>query len=358
MRSRVLVQRILKFALALALLIILSWMVQVLPEWQVRRADVRSAVNPKAQTTPEQVAALENEMRKTLIQMVGGGFALLALYFTFRRLQVADQVHITDRYSKAIEQLGALTGQGEANVEVRLGAIYALERIALDSPRDHWPIMEVLTAYVRQNAPATEEVSSKGGRTMVIASGSKTEIQAILTVLGRRRRDSRREREGRRLDLSRSDLRQAVFREANMDGVDFADAHVEEASFLEAHLKGTLFRGALAEGAVFTRAQAESADFSGAHIEEVDFTLADLRGARFRNAHTERSDFTDANMESADFRDAYVDGADFRGAKGLSLDQVRSALDWQKARFDVEFSEGLGLLPGQDANESDGTPPV
>src|SRR3982751_6161439 len=41
------------------------------------------------------------------------------------------------------------TKGGGPNLEVRLGAIYALERIPRDSERDHWPIMEVLCAYVR-----------------------------------------------------------------------------------------------------------------------------------------------------------------------------------------------------------------
>ena len=63
-----------------------------------------------------------------------------------------EQGHITDRFTKAIEQLGKLDGE-RPNIEVRLGAIYALERIAIDSPRDQWTIMEILTAYVRQNAP-------------------------------------------------------------------------------------------------------------------------------------------------------------------------------------------------------------
>ena len=67
-----------------------------------------------------------------------------------------EQGHITDRYTKAIEQLGKLDGD-KPNIEIRLGAIYALERIARDSPRDHWTIMEVLTAYVRQNSPAAPE---------------------------------------------------------------------------------------------------------------------------------------------------------------------------------------------------------
>jgi hypothetical protein len=39
-------------------------------------------------------------------------------------------------------------------LEVRLGGIYALERIARDSPTDHWTIIEVLSTYVRENSPA------------------------------------------------------------------------------------------------------------------------------------------------------------------------------------------------------------
>jgi hypothetical protein len=61
--------------------------------------------------------------------------------------KTAEQGHITDRFTKAIEQLGS------EKLAVRMGAIYALERLSKDSPEDHWTIMEVLTAYVRDNAP-------------------------------------------------------------------------------------------------------------------------------------------------------------------------------------------------------------
>ena len=54
---------------------------------------------------------------------------------------------ITDSFTKAVELLG------KPELEVRLGAIYALERIARESKRDHWPIMETLTAYVRIRLP-------------------------------------------------------------------------------------------------------------------------------------------------------------------------------------------------------------
>jgi hypothetical protein len=68
-------------------------------------------------------------------------------------LDIASEGQITDRYTKAIEQLGAVDQAGKNKLEVRLGGIYALERIAKESEKDHWPIMEVLTAYVHKNAP-------------------------------------------------------------------------------------------------------------------------------------------------------------------------------------------------------------
>jgi hypothetical protein len=59
-------------------------------------------------------------------------------------LQVAEQGQLTERYTKAIEQLGS------DKLDVRLGGIYALERIAADSERDHPTVVEVLSAFVRE----------------------------------------------------------------------------------------------------------------------------------------------------------------------------------------------------------------
>ena len=82
-----------------------------------------------------------------------------------RQTTAAEQGLITERITKAIEQLGAektvyKDGQAntEPNLEVRLGALYALERIAQDSERDHIPIMETLCAYIRENAKHRDPV--------------------------------------------------------------------------------------------------------------------------------------------------------------------------------------------------------
>jgi len=97
---------------------------------------------------------LQNDARATLLQALAGGALLLGAYFTWRQVQtgrqqvhLAEQGQITERFTRAIDQLGS------DHLDVRLGGIYALERIARDSPGDRPTIGEVLTAYLRGHAP-------------------------------------------------------------------------------------------------------------------------------------------------------------------------------------------------------------
>lgn len=111
--------------------------------------------------------------------MIAVPFTLVRVYVNERQARTAEEGLITDRITKAIQQLGAektvksqvekkqvkagrvftemvVDERTEPNLEVRLGAIYALERIAQDSERDHIPIMETLCAYVRENSRLRE----------------------------------------------------------------------------------------------------------------------------------------------------------------------------------------------------------
>lgn len=127
----------------------------------------------KRELTQKESYELQNSIRQTFVQALGGLALFLGFSFTIwtlrisqktlqtnqETLRVTQEGQITERFTKAIEHLG--------NTEllmVRLGGIYALERIARDSEKDHWPVMEVLTAYVRVNAPwPPKEVSSFPG---------------------------------------------------------------------------------------------------------------------------------------------------------------------------------------------------
>jgi hypothetical protein len=90
---------------------------------------------------------LQNDARGALLQGLGGAVLLLGAYFTWRQLSVTREGQLTERFTRAVDQLGS------DHVDVRLGGIYALERIARDSDIDRATIGEVLTAYVRGHAP-------------------------------------------------------------------------------------------------------------------------------------------------------------------------------------------------------------
>ena len=78
-----------------------------------------------------------------------------------KNLKIAQEGQITERFTRAVDQLGAIDQLGNPAIEIRLGGIYALERIANESEKDYWPIMEILTAYVRKNSPVEHKLKRK-----------------------------------------------------------------------------------------------------------------------------------------------------------------------------------------------------
>jgi hypothetical protein len=154
---------------------------------------------------------------------------------------------------RAVEQLGS------DKIEVRLGGIYGLERIAKESADYYWPIMETLTALIRERARWTEpDVSASGSvadfyetvgdiEQTQDSPSPPTVIAAALTVI-RRRSDENREREQTEdwfLDLPNTDLRGALLQDAHLEGADLGGAHLENAYLKDAHLEGVDLRDAI-----------------------------------------------------------------------------------------------------------------
>jgi uncharacterized protein YjbI with pentapeptide repeats len=129
--------------------------------------------------------------------------------------------------------------------------------------------MEVLTAYVRENARRVEPsegdfASEKGDE---VERRVPTDIQAILTVLDRR--DSTHERPEQRLDLQDTDLPGVDLSGANLAGANLFGTNLEEANLL---------------GADLTKAYLESANLSGASLIGAYLTRANLWGANLEVA--------------------------------------------------------------------------
>jgi hypothetical protein len=67
----------------------------------------------------------------------------------FAQTEADRQRRIVESFTRAVEQLGS------DKLEVRVGAIFALERLSRESPDDYWTIMEVLAAFVRERMKYT-----------------------------------------------------------------------------------------------------------------------------------------------------------------------------------------------------------
>ena len=176
-----------------------------------------------------------------------------------RAAYFSSQAGETARYASAMALLG------HDSLEVRLGGIYALERLARESKQDHGPVMEVLAAFVRTRARWSE------GDIAPARPGA--DVQAVLSVLGRRTREF--DAPQSHLDLHGTALARAYVPYANLAGAQLYEANLEGAVMQNADLRGAWLWKARLAGAVLDGAQLQGADLTGAS----GLTLAQIKGA-------------------------------------------------------------------------------
>ncbi|MEU9397972.1 pentapeptide repeat-containing protein [Streptomyces sp. NPDC048324] len=259
-------------------------------------------IDPSRQIELQQVQAqMQNAFRGQLLQSLAGLFVLGGAAVGWQQLRLAREGHVTDRFTKAIEHLGSDT------LEIRLGGIYALERLRRDSATDRSTITYILGAFIREHVPWP--VGEPGGPehpTVAVETQlpwltkRAPDVWAALRVLSRRSPIVNEQP----LYLARIDLRRAVLtrmqlagtilRHCNlagsrMQGIDLTSADLTDADLREVDLRG---------------AKLTNADLSGAHLQSAKLTGAILRGAILRGA-----DLTGTSLDAADLTSVVYDNA-------------------------------------------------
>jgi uncharacterized protein YjbI with pentapeptide repeats len=324
--------------------------------------------------------ALENAIAGSLVQTAGGLLLFVTAYVSLQTLKatqrnvlVAEEKQVTERFTQAINQLG-----NEGNITIRLGGIYALERIARDSEKDHWPIMEVLTSFIQEKSVQldirqTKKLLSTNTEQVENSPLPKItkDVQAALTVIGRR--DTKRDPEGKYLDLSKAYLVQAV-----LIGADLTKADLSHANLIKANLTQAILPQAVLIGADLTAACLAGADLCEARLVQADLSHANLRKATLRQANLTRAILTEADLTAADLSGADLTAADLseadlseadlsevqfgraklnetildetklEGAKHLTPQQIKTAFDWEDAHYDEDCRQKLGLPPAKE----------
>ena len=96
-------------------------------------------------------AEAESSIRTTMLQAIGGLVVLVGLCLTARTVYLSRETHVTDRLSRAVDQLG------DEKPEVRIGGVYALKRLAEKSPIDRELILGVLKGFLECRAISPAE---------------------------------------------------------------------------------------------------------------------------------------------------------------------------------------------------------
>jgi hypothetical protein len=312
--------------------------------WRLLRALIHSIVNLWAMFADKDSRGFALDVVKTWISFLGLSATIIAGIGFYLNYKQGQEKLVTERFSTSVTQIG------NAKEVVRIGGIYSMERIAKDSPKDHWTIMEVLTAYVRQNSP----LPPKGK----VASPIPIDIQSALTVIGRR--NSKQESLEKSLDLSSSnliganligtDLARADLIGANLIGADLARADLIGANLIGANLSRAYLSEANLSRAYLSKAYLTQAFLIRANLSGVNLSGADLSRANLSEANLSEADLWTVDLRGADLSDGNLSGADLvgadlRGAKYLTVEQVKSAINWKEAIYDDDFRKKLGLPP-------------
>jgi Pentapeptide repeats (8 copies) len=271
----------------IAAAIIIPFAIWLLPVWLNNPV----VIDHESQLKIEDWLVAKNATRTAMVALLVALVGVGTLLYTVDSYRLARVGQVTDRYSKAVDQLGS------EKTEVQVGGIYALEKIVRDSPNDEAAVVDVLVAFLRQRR------SRGSGSTEPVTA--LPDVNAALKVLGGLSPDA----EVRALNLRSLDLSGATLTRANLAGC---------------HLEDSLLDGCSLIG-------------------------ASLRGAHLNSVSMRNSMLSTADLLYADLEGAVLDGADFFGTKiipaQLSMAQKGQVKNWDLADLHTAIGGKLRRLP-------------
>jgi uncharacterized protein YjbI with pentapeptide repeats len=271
---------------------------------------------------------LQNDARTTLLQGLGALLLLtgagIGAAVTLRQvratrdqiretatasrnqLKLSEQGLVTDRYTRAVEQLG------HDKAPVRLGALYSLEHLAQDNPQYRHTVVDVVCAYLRMPFTPLAQTELDAARVQETALPANGQEQAphpgpggdpIREELQVRQTAQRLlashlrcppQTSAKEAQLLPPSPQQDFWPDISLDltGATLVDFNFAQVSVIQAQFVGATFQGltsffeATFQGAWFNEATFQGASFGEATFQEyASFTEATFQGAvRFNNA--------------------------------------------------------------------------
>ncbi|WP_203337464.1 pentapeptide repeat-containing protein [Nocardioides limicola] len=282
--------------------------------------------------TPEQVSQAYTNERRTILAVLAGLGAALTLVYTHLRHQLDRDANSTGRYSEAVRQLSS------DHLSMNLGGVYALARVARDSPRDRDTICEVLAAYAREStwkrseSPEDTPLPRHTLPTLKVLSdlprgANYPDLRGINLSYSSFRMGSL----PRGAILDSADLRHSVLENVKLRDVDLTRAKLSFGHLKSVTAERCSFDGLDLEGCDVVEStfvdlstdsapiQASSAKFGSTQFQRLDFSEAGLKDASFNDSYfdsvqLDRADLRGVSVSGGEWKNMRIDGADMRGA--------------------------------------------
>jgi uncharacterized protein YjbI with pentapeptide repeats len=234
------------------------------------------------------------------------------IYHAEANIKLATEAHLTERFTKAVDMLGSTLEP------VRLGGIYALQRLARDSATDRSTILKTLAAFVRLTSPCDppEDIEAPG-----------EDVRAAISVLGASDVQGSEPTNLEEANLIGVPMGGSFFRSANfghalllnatldvahLEGANLANANLAHASLTAAHLSRSSLIGADLTSADASQIELRGAFLIGAKLIETNLIGADLTDADLTNANLEGAILERAKLSGVNLRDAEIKGVSFK----------------------------------------------
>jgi hypothetical protein len=263
-----------------------------------------------SQASPDTRLQATSGFRTALVAGLAGLAALGSLAMATRTHRLTQQGQITERYTKAIEQLGS------DKLDVRLGGIYALERIAKDSRRDLPTVVEVLSAFVREHSDSVHTDSEPSVAKVLI-----TFLQNDREPAGERQSNVK---QSHNKPNPSTDVRAALAVLGRLPSLpDGPQPDLTNARLADAHLRGMTLKSFRLRGTVLPQANLALADLQRADLREADLQEANLQGARLQGAFLSGVQLQGAECDAGT---VWPDGFDWKAAGVLLLGRVSKVI--------------------------------
>ena len=258
----------------------------------------QSHVSTESTTVSETSGAAETN--STTVRNIGFIIAgVLALVFAVwrgvlaqRQAETSEQGLLNERYQKGAEMLGSSV------LSVRMGGIYALQRLAEEHPGQyHIQIMELFCAFVRfptddKTMDSSSRMTKEQGRRRLKL---RPDVQDVVKIIGSRSQECIR--------LERKDRFRLYLRDADISNLQTADANLSRARLTNANLSSAILRRA-----DLSRARLRYANLSRARLVGSNLSRANLSNAYLNDADLSCVRLAGANLTGTDLGDANLTG--------------------------------------------------